>query len=262
EGTRITYHFTDHSVIHTFQHEYPIVDGDSYPLTLPHYIQPKHGLKIAVTNVGDILQAHYIIDNYLKQKYGTGTTDDLVVCTSHLEFEDTVYCVIISMLNITACFLTDPFEVFSNMDLPSSPGKPAYLYNLNSRGFPPPSFANCPIITTQESPFVCSQLDSLWTSMDGISQMVHKLILDHQDFVKQLSDAQASFTDTIASVFAIMTVNTQLTLAQSKCNNLTSSLSTANLLCIMATDDNAQAAVTEQVVDLQQQLGASTENVA
>jgi hypothetical protein len=215
-----------------------------------------------VTNVGDIPQARYIIDDYLKRKYGTGATEDPVVHASRLEFEDTIYCVIVRMPDIATRFLTEPFEVFSDMDLPSSPGRPAYLYNLNSRGFPPPSFGNRPVVATQESPFVRSQLDSLQTSVDGISQTVHNLILDHKDFVKQLSDAQASFTDTVASVFAIMTANTQLTLAQSECNNLTSSLSTANLLCIMAPDDNARAAVSEQVVDLQRRLGASTENVA
>jgi hypothetical protein len=185
-----------------------------------------------------------------------------VVRASRLEFEDSVYCVIVKTPDIAARFISDPFEAFANMDLPSSPGRPAYLYNLNSRGFPPASFGNRPTVATQESPFVRTQLDSLRTSMEGISQTVHKLILDHKDFVKQLSDAQTSLATTIANVFAIMMANTQLTLAQAESNNLTSSLSTANLLLVMATDDSARAAITNQVTELQHRSAVSTENVA
>jgi hypothetical protein len=43
-------------MIHALQHEYPIIDGVSYPPALPRYIQPKYGLEVAMTNIGDIPQ--------------------------------------------------------------------------------------------------------------------------------------------------------------------------------------------------------------
>jgi competence protein ComGC len=87
--------------------------------------------------------------------------------------------------------------------------------------------------------------------MEGISQTVQKLILDHTDFVKQLSDAQSSFANTISNAFTITMVNSQLTLAQLETNNLSSSLSNANLLLVITSNDDARSAVTAQIADLQ-----------
>ncbi|KAF8238373.1 hypothetical protein L208DRAFT_281071 [Tricholoma matsutake] len=142
QGTHLTYHFTDRAVVCALTHEFPLVDGISYPPILPCYIQPIYGLEIAITNVNDIPEACAMIDHYIEHTYGTPGFSDPVVCFSHLELDDSVYTVVVKTPEITNCLLTDPFNAFIDIDLPSNPGKPAYLYILNSKGFPLASFLN------------------------------------------------------------------------------------------------------------------------
>lgn len=55
----------------------------------------------------------------------------------------------------------------------------------------------------------------------------------------------------IANLFSLMLTNSQLTMAQSKNNNLSSSLSTANLLLALTTDNEA---FIQQIMDLTAKL--------
>jgi hypothetical protein len=66
----------------------------------------------------------------------------------------------------------------------------------------------------------------------------------------------------VGNLFTLMLANTQLTLAQSEHNNLSSSLSTANLLLALTSDDEARKVVSEQIGDLTAKLSLSHNTVA
>lgn len=164
----LTYHFTDCTVVCALICEFPLVDGVSYPPILPHYIKLIYGLEITITNVNDIPEVCAMIDHHIEHTYGTPGISDPVVHFSCLELDDTVYIVVVKILEIGNHLLTDPFNAFIDTDLPSNPSKPAYLYILNSKGFPPASFVNRSTFFPPKSPFVHTQLDFLCTSLDGV----------------------------------------------------------------------------------------------
>ncbi|KAG6823755.1 hypothetical protein H0H92_009134 [Tricholoma furcatifolium] len=99
------------------------VYGRAYHPTVPNYVQPLYGLEVAVPNVKHFAQARQMIDDHINRTYGEGS-----VVGSRLGFRNTVYCAVLRDPETTTRFLSDPFTVFNDENVPKEwfrPGKPS-----------------------------------------------------------------------------------------------------------------------------------------
>ncbi|KAF8164192.1 hypothetical protein BJ912DRAFT_1068476 [Pholiota molesta] len=241
---RITYNFVNPSQIDNVFRTYPSVDGQLLEPKRPRFIPITYGLEVAINNVGDYPQARSMIDGYIEHKYATAGGP--IVRWSRLCLNDNVYCAVLKSPAITNRFLSEPFELFTNS--PSPPSKPDFLFNLNTLGIPTTtSFHQNP---SQESPYMCQQLDNLHSQNTSLSQTLNNVCANQSTLVRELNNTQTQFTQLVSNMFALSSANSQLMMAHNDLNGLTLAMSTANIMGNMATTEAQHHSVQRHVTDL------------
>ncbi|KAF5367841.1 hypothetical protein D9615_010570 [Tricholomella constricta] len=260
-GSRVTYTFAHRRSVEDILANKPVLEnrtgGGTVTLTpiVPRYVQPQYGLEVAVTNVGGYPQAQVIIDSYIRSKYGIDAWR-----SSRLEQDGTIYTVILRDPDITTSFLTDPVEAFPDVNEAFKPNKPDYLYNLNTASLP--TIRSAVRATSEESPFVRQQLDTLNMQVQTLAQTIGKITLDHHDLVEAMRVAQDRYTNMFTnSVIFQMKLSQQL-LAQGELSSLRNSISTAQLLLSLATSEAQRESVAQHIRDLNQRVVEEQRNVA
>lgn len=83
-----------------------------------------------------------MIDSYLRRRFRDASGEP-VVGQSRVELNGSVYCAVLSTLQVNQTFLREPFNLFKNSGI--NPSRPQYLYLLNSAGIPLPHSVTGPL---------------------------------------------------------------------------------------------------------------------
>ena len=255
DSNRIFYHFLNRASISDLTNNPIRIDNCSYPPRRSRYIQPIYGLEVAVNGVGDAQSAKSMIDAYLQRKYGT-STEGPVVRRSRVELDGTVYCVILSTPQITQRFLRDPFTLFENSGITTSP--PQFLYLLNSNGIPPTSFNNRFSSSVDHSSQ--RQLDSLSAQCDAMAATVRSLADDQKLLSANFQTAQDNITRAFADSTAVYAATNLVSSSQAELTSLQQSLTTLQLMSVIAPNTQAQNTILDGMADLARRIETATNN--
>ena len=194
-----------------------------------------------------------MIDAYLQRRYGEPSQGP-VVRRSWVELDGTVYCVILSTPQITQRFLREPFSLFENSGISTSP--PQFLYLLNSNGIPPTSFNN------RFSPSVDAssqrQLDSLSAQCDAMAATVRSLADDQKLLSANFQTAQDNITRAFADSTAVYAATNLVSSSQAELTSLQQSLTTLQLMSVIAPNPQAQKTIMDGMADLASRIDTAT----
>ncbi|KJA14060.1 hypothetical protein HYPSUDRAFT_209040 [Hypholoma sublateritium FD-334 SS-4] len=240
DSNRIFYHFVNRSSI-TSLTDTPIrIENRSY---LPHrsrFIQPLYGLEVAING-------HHFGD----------ASGEPVVRRSRVELDGSVYCVVLSTLQIIQTFLREPFNLFGNSGINPSP--PQYLYLLNSAGIPPASFNNRSSSSPATDPSLQRQLDTLTVQCENLGATIRSISDEQKVLSHNFQTAQENITRAFADSTAIYAASNLTTTAQFEVTSLQQSLTTLRLMLVMAHDDQSRAGIQDGLNSLVAQISTATE---
>ncbi|KAF8151317.1 hypothetical protein B0H34DRAFT_801082 [Crassisporium funariophilum] len=214
-----------------------MINNRSY---IPHrarHIQTLYGLKIAINGVGNAQSAKSIIDSYLERRYGD-FVGDTVVRRSRVELDSSVDCAILATPQVTQHFLRDPFTLLENSGFTTSP--PQFLYLLNSAGIPPTSFTNCFSPSTPIDPTAQCQFNSLSSQCKTMAATICSIPDDQKMLGHNIQIAQDNITRAFADSADIYAASNLSTAAQFELSSLQQTLTTLQLVSVMAQTDVAQ----------------------
>jgi len=236
-SNRIIYHFLKVESIVALTNHPIILDHCSYFPHRPRYVQPSYGLEIAIPGVGEFSGVRAAIDNYIERTYGPEGPHEPIVHRSHLALDDTVYCVVLSTLEITQRLLADR-DVFRPFgDSPLRHDKPQYVYTLNSNSIP--LFFNSRSFTssTQSDTILHRRLDIVNAHSEATAASLKEVISDVKQLAHGFQEAQATITKAFTDSTAVYSANSQLTAAQFDVSSLLQTISTNNILLGIAAPD-------------------------
>jgi hypothetical protein len=199
--------------------------------------------------------AKSMIDAYLQRRYGEAS-GDRVVRRSHVELDGSVYCAILATPHLTQRFLQDPFVLFENSGLNTSP--PQYLYLLNSNGIPLTSFNNRFPSSLTFDPSSQRQLDNLTAQCDAMAATVRALADDQKVLSHNFQTAQQNISRAFSDSTTVYAATNLVSVAQSELTSLQQSLTTLQLMSVMAPNPQAQQVIYDSVSDLTNRIETAT----
>ena len=234
DSNRIFYHFLNRDSISA--HPYP----HRQSLLSSRYIQPLFGLEVTVNGVGDAQSAKSMIDSYLQRRYGVP-----------VELDGTVYCVILSTPQITQRFLRDPFTLFENSGISTSP--PQFLYLLNSNGIPSTTAFPHLLMFPPNASSTLSQLNVM-----QMAATVRSLADDQKLLSANFQTAQDNITRAFADSTAVYAATNLVSSSQAELTSLQQSFTTLQLMSVIAPNPQVQKTIMDGMADLASRIDTAT----
>jgi hypothetical protein len=255
DSNRIFYHLLKKESISALSSTPIRIDNRSYIPRRSRFIQPLFGLEVAVNGVEDAQAAKSMIDDYIQRQYGDASGDP-VVRRSRVELDGSVYCAILSTPQITQRFLRDPFTLFKDSGINTSP--PQFLYLLNSNGIPPSSLNSRFSSSITFDPSSQRQLDTLTAQCDAMAATVRALADDQKVLSHNFQTAQQNISWAFADSTAVYAATNLVSTAQAELTSLQQSLTTLQLMSLMAPNPQAQNAILDSVASLTSRIETAT----
>ena len=251
---RIIYHFLKASSIITLTDHPIILDNRSYYPRRPRYVQPSHGLEIAVAGVGEFTGVRAVIDHYIERTFATNDSNEPIVRRSRLALDDTVYCAVLRTPAITQRVLAagDDFKPFGSSRI--NHDKPQYVYTLNTTSIP--LFFNARTLGSfshQSDPTLERRLDRVNAQSEATAASLKEVVSDVKQLAYGFQEAQTTITRAFTDSTAIYSANSELTAAQFDVSSLMQSISTNNILLGIAPPDR-QEHIRNELESLKEQL--------
>ncbi|KAG6822772.1 hypothetical protein H0H92_012644, partial [Tricholoma furcatifolium] len=138
-GQMVRFHLLKEEDITALIENPPVFRQRKYHPNRPKFIQPLYALEIGFVGVTYIRDPFSLIGGYIEKKFShlsaaSDPREKRAVRRQRLEFNDSVYCVVVENEAIAEAVLQDPFPIFESCNPKPSP--PRYLYVLNQHGYP------------------------------------------------------------------------------------------------------------------------------
>ncbi|KAG5638510.1 hypothetical protein DXG03_004115, partial [Asterophora parasitica] len=253
---RVNFHFIRHDIVDQIQENKPVFDGRVYTPHTPAYIQPRYGLEIGIKNVGGFPPAKFLLDTYIRRKYGN---DSLL--TSRIELDGSIYCACLRDPITTTRLLVEPFTPLEETPLAETtsfrPFKPDYVFNLNDNGFV--GFrAHIQMLAESRQ-----QHETLASEIRTNERAFEQLAADATRIAEGLVQTQQQVLAETENFFNFWSILLRLVMAKGELHSIRSRIYSINM--ILALGQTTPAAVerlTDSVADLERELADARHEVA